>query len=282
MTPSSWHVHKRPMRTNLIIQILGGTAMLAILSFLNISITPASARVSRTIAKAATIPCQHALIPAYFYPGKSWSLSIATASAGDTMIMNPGSGPGSVLDSNYASTVAQAQAAGVRVLGYVHTSYGARDASLVKREINAYKEWYHVDGIFLDEVASRADMLPYYQTVANTIRAFPGSFIVLNPGVVPDEGYMNVGDQVVTFEGTYRTYSKTFAFPAWTQNYSANRFVNLVYGVPSRSLSNAFAISRTLNAANIYFTDDTFPNPWDRLPTFWSSETTTLARSCSK
>ena len=44
-------------------------------------------------------------------------------------VMNPNSGPGTAADPNYANAVRSAQASGVRVAGYVYTSYGSRSLS---------------------------------------------------------------------------------------------------------------------------------------------------------
>ena len=68
------------------------------------------------------------------------------------MIMNPNSGPGASQNPDYVAAVTRAKAAGIKVLGYVHTSYGALSPATVKAEIDAYKAWYQVNDIFLDEV----------------------------------------------------------------------------------------------------------------------------------
>ncbi len=230
-------------------------------------------------AKAAF--CQKMFIPAYFYPGPLWDQAIAGAPIVGTMVMNPASGPGVSSNSDYVAAVNKAQAAGIKVIGYVHTSYGARDAAVVKAEIDSYKAWYGVSGIFLDEVASDAALIPYYQDLAAHVRATAGTFVALNPGTIPAQGYMDVGDTVVVFEGTYTTY-KTWSPPAWAGQYPASKFVHLIHAASgTAAMKNAVNLSHNRSGGNIYVTNDLLPNPWDTLPSYWSSELNQINKSCA-
>ena len=83
------------------------------------------------------------------------------------------------------------------MLGYVATTFGARPATSVTANIARYREWYGVDGIFLDEVAHDVVHLPYYVALRRAI----GDVVVLNPGTVPARGYFALADVVVTYEG---------------------------------------------------------------------------------
>ena len=232
-----------------------------------------------SLARAAF--CQKMFIPAYFYPGPLWDQAKAGAPTVGTMIMNPASGPGASSNPDYVAAVNKAQAARIKVIGYAHTSYGARAATEVKAEIDAYKAWYGVSGIFLDEVSSDAALIPYYQDLADYIRATPGTFVALNPGTIPAQGYMSVGDTVVVFEGTYNTY-KNWSAPAWAGQYPASKFVHLVYATSGNTqMKNAINWSRNRFGGNVYVTHDVLPNPWDLLPSYWSSELTQINKSCA-
>lgn len=229
---------------------------------------------------AKAVLCQKMFIPAYFYPGSLWDQADAGAPIVDVMIMNPASGPGTSIDSNYVAAVGNARAAGIKVIGYVHTSYGARDINVVKSEVDLYKLWYGVDGIFLDEVSSSAADLAYYQEAANYIRATAGTYVALNPGVVPDESYISIGDTTVIFENTYNVY-RTWSPPSWVNNYAASKFTHLVHATSSNNnMKKAISWSKSRNAGNVYVTNDVLPNPWDTLPSYWNSELTQINAGC--
>ncbi len=225
--------------------------------------------------------CQGIAIPAYFYPGTLWSKATASAPRTSIIIMNPDSGPSMIKDANYASAVASAQAAGIKVLGYVYTNYGKRPALDVRNDIYLYKSWYGVDGIFLDETSSDAALLSYYKSIATYIRAGKGGFVMLNPGVEPAEGYVKLADTTIVFEDSYADYVQ-WAPPAWMYKYPAAKLTHLVYNaVDTVQMTNAINLSRSRNAGMIYITNDVFDNPWDTLPTYWTSELSAMTAKCS-
>src|ERR1700734_388209 len=109
------------------------------------------------------------------------------------MLLNVDNGVGTSPLSHFQSLVKQAQAAGITVLGYSSTEYGARSISSVESEINDYKSWYGVNGIFLDLTQGTSGEFSYYQTLANDIRAnVPGGVVWLNVGAYPAQSFMSV------------------------------------------------------------------------------------------
>src|SRR5438309_2195801 len=87
-------------------------------------------------------------IPSYFTPGPFWTKLGEGSPHVGVAIINPSSGPGTTIDANYLTAVQQSQARAVRVLGYVATDHGNRNAGEIRSEIDAYYGWYQVDGIF--------------------------------------------------------------------------------------------------------------------------------------
>jgi hypothetical protein len=133
--------------------------------------------VTVTTPPVATNFCQIASIPAYFYPTPStpstdlWRIATNdTASAGRVIIMNPNNGPGTAVDSNYATDISFVHGRSALVIGYVFTSYGARPLADVKAEIDKYYSWYSVDGIFFDE-SSNCGFVSVLLPTARPIRA---------------------------------------------------------------------------------------------------------------
>ena len=67
------------------------------------------------------------------------------------IVFNPESGPGTAADPAYTQVIAQAQAAGIVMVGYVATSYGARPEADVIADINRYYDFYTLSGIYFAE-----------------------------------------------------------------------------------------------------------------------------------
>ena len=197
------------------------------------------------------------------------------------MVANPNNGPGTTLNADYAGAIARAQAAGVRVMGYVYTSYGARSAATVKADIATWKQFYGVTDIFFDEASDVAGKLAYYQDLVNTVHATAGAKAMLNPGVNVDSGYGQVADIINIFEGTPSDYSG-FSPSTWTTNYPASKFAHLIYGATgTSSLTSVLAQSATRRAGYVYVTNDTLPNPWDTLPSYWTTEVAQVNQACA-
>ncbi len=220
---------------------------------------------------------QKIAIPSYFYPGSLWTQMEQAVPTVSTAIINPASGPGPNQNPDYVNQVQKSQAAGLSVLGYVHTSYGARSIEAVKTEINNHYEWYGVNGIFLDEASTDCSLASsYYNELYNHIKAKGGSaVVVLNPGTQTNECYTNVSDVLLTFEGTYNTYSSRYSAPSWVSRYPPSRFWHLVYSTSNtRAMERAVSLSKQRGAGWVYVTPDNLPNPWDTLPSgsYWSKE----------
>ena len=202
------------------------------------------------------------------------------------VIMNPSNGPGTSLDADYLPVLASVKDKGVKVIGYVETMDAmsrVRGANLIKTEIDSYTSWYGVDGIFFDEAASDDGHIPFYQDLANYVKSkISGGIVVLNPGVVPAEGYMNVADVVVIFESSYYAY-RSAQFLSWGRNYPSSKIAHLVHDTPTSSdMTDALRLARERNAGYVYVTNDWYTsNPWDSLPTYWTEELSEMLKNSS-
>ncbi len=227
--------------------------------------------------------CQKIFVPAYF-DSSIWAQATSSKPVPSTMILNPatGVGAGTAPDPAYQAVVKQAQAAGITVLGYSSTADGQRPIAQVEADVRNYKAWYGVTGIFLDSVNGVGSELPYYEQLAGYIhRTIPGSSVWLNPGIYPDQQYMSVGNVVMVFEGTYAQY-RNFQVPAWAHEFPATRFANTIYSATSSAQANsAISLARSRNAGYVYVTNLAGSNPYDALPSYWSSENTALTAGCA-
>lgn len=211
-------------------------------------------------------PCLRLAVPSYFRPGPSWAAMLELPSPPALAVLNPASGAGAAPDAAYAQASEAARARGIAVLGYVRTRYGARPAAEVLDEVARYRSWYAVDGVFVDEVTAGAEGVDYYAGLVAAMRAGGGTEIVLNPGTVPEEPYMALGDRVVVFEGTADDYA-SFSAPSWARRYAPRRFWSIVYAVGDpEQQARAVARARAHGVGLLWMTDDADANPYDSFP----------------
>lgn len=223
------------------------------------------------------------LVPAYFYPGAEWTrlANVAATTPMGTLfaIANVNNGPdsGQAADiAPYQQVIRDLRAKGGRVLGYVYTSYGARAVAAVKADIDLWYSRFGVDGIFLDEQANTSAALAYYQSLHDYIKAKGGeAFVVGNPGVATIEGYMAANDVTCVFETAGPTGFPTWTPPVWTAGYPASKFYVLPYNSSAADMAAYVTRAAANRAGWIYVTDDTLPNPWDTLPSYFETLVTT-------
>jgi len=217
------------------------------------------------------------LVPLYVDPGSSWDTVISGAASVPTIvIVNPDSGPGGAPDSSYSSYMTQMADAGIVMVGYVHTSYGARSLSDVEADINTYaSEWSHLSGIFLDEVSDSSSELSYYQSLYSYILSLPGfTYDIINPGVLPDSGYANAATHIVVIEDTPSNLASYQA--GWLTCEDKQKYAAII-----NSASGASAMSSALsNIASkgvfglVYITDG---SDYNNLASYYSTEISDVA-----
>lgn len=230
---------------------------------------------------ATTSQCQGLWIPAFFGPGASWNKVVASYPATKIVTANVNNGPGSSVDSSWASAIAQAKAAGIRVAGYVNTGHGSISPATVKAEIDQWKSLYNVTDIMFDNAWAPASFIPYYQDLTNYVHQTPGAIDQLGAGDVVDEGYMQAGDVIDMFEGSYTKY-QTWHTASWVSKYPATRFKVDIYGIPgSSALQSLFNKLSQDNFGYMELTDST--NPWRELgsDTFFNALVSQVKTSCS-
>jgi hypothetical protein len=218
--------------------------------------------------------------------GADWqSLAQAAAQVPLIVIANVNSGPGTAtLSAEWINAFAAVQAAGGKVIGYVHTSRGARPMSTVLADVQAwYAQYPRLDGIFLDEAAQTATpaALSYFQNLSAQIRAtHPQSLIVANPGGDFDQAFMqnNTADIFVRHEDMASTVDAHVA-PAWMQSVSASRFAQIKLAAANDASEARFAAG-TPAVGWVYSTTAAWQggNPYAELPADFAQMVQTIAR----
>jgi spherulation-specific family 4 protein len=226
-----------------------------------------------------------AVVPAYFYPSGAglayWGqMTTAAALIPITAILNPNSGPGTASDPNYASAVNALRTAGGKVIGYVHTSYGARSSATVLAEVNSYASFYNLDGIFVDEMDNTLGSLNYYTGLYISIKtAHPTWQVFGNPGTATQEQYLTgpAADVLTVFEDDGANYP-AYTPSSWNFNHDRSHFGHLIYNVATAAaMQSDIDLAAARNARYVYVTDDNLPNPWDTLPSYWNQEVAKIA-----
>jgi serine/threonine protein kinase len=227
------------------------------------------------------------LVPAYIYPADEgmtqWERILDSPVAAMTVaILNTSSGPGKAADPNYVKVVEQAKPKGVTAIGYVSTQYARRHLDEVKGDVDKWVRFYPgIQGIFFDEQASSADQVPYYASLYEYVRKERGlSLVVTNPGALCAEEYVSrpVADVVCLVEVTkdFDSYKP----PAWTNRYPAERFAALICKTDTLEQMEKHVLEmREKKIGYCFITDGDQPNPWGRLPRYWSAEVEAVRRA---
>ncbi len=211
------------------------------------------------------------IVPLYMDPGSYWTQLIQVKNAHPSVpivaIANPNNGPGSSIDSNYVNGIAQLQSAGIVVVGYVHTLYGSRSTTTLETEMNEWHNWYHVTGIFFDEMANTAGYESYYSNLSSYAASHGMGFTIGNPGTDTIASYMGTESNLCIYEDVGLPSLSTLG--GWHTSYPKSDFCMIAIGVglPSQS----YVTSASKYVGYIYATNDNLPNPYDTLPSYLGS-----------
>ena len=227
------------------------------------------------------------LLPLYIYPNwyepenYVWSDVVsAAAKVPIVAIINPNNGPdGQPPNDDYRKGLEDLKASDITTLGYIYTKYGDRPKAEVIQDIILYARRYDVDGIFLDESASNAQQINYYQDIYKYIKQKTHlNQVVINPGTTTDEEYLArpAADTVVVFENYPQPWEEYKAQPH-NSNYKTERFASLIHSVAdAASMRRYIDLAIARNIGYIYVTDDSPQSedgdPWNSLPSYWQEE----------
>jgi hypothetical protein len=215
----------------------------------------------------------HMIVPAYWQPDSQWQRIIADAPTVGMIIFNPASGPGTATDPAYPAVIAQAQAKGIRVLGYVSTQYGARAEADIDADVNAYYSLYSPSGIYFAEGPMENDcdtLQPLYQRLTTLAQSHdPKAYLAIGTRFCPT--FITFTDLMVEFAETYSMY-QGYSSPSWMPGNSPERFCHFVSEVPGTDAASVLSRAIRLGAGWVFTTDGTAPNQWGALPSYFDQE----------
>ena len=217
------------------------------------------------------------VVPAYWEPDQQWQRIIADAPTVGMIIFNPQSGPGTSTKPAYTQAIAQAQTAGIIVLGYVSTQYGARAEADIDADVNGYYSLYSPSGIYFAEGPMENDcdtlQAEYQRLETLALSHDSNAYVAIGTKFCPT--YITFADFMVEFAETWPMY-QSYTSPSWMPGHSASRFVHFVSEVPDGEAAHALSMALGFGAGWVFATDGTLPNPWSALPSYYDQEVAAL------
>ncbi len=202
------------------------------------------------------------ILPAYAWWGEVgfWNRVESVKEPQMIVIFNVYNGPGEVKRKEWQELIDALSSARHIAVGYVFTLYGERSLDRVKKDIDAWLEFYpSIEGIFLDEVSE--DNLSYYEELYNYIKSKGELKVILNPGTMLKKEFDSISDVVVYYEDDPKNLSNLKDNPfdegAVIVHSFTGKLETLVNDLKAKGVNW------------IWITDDTPPNPYDTLPSYF-------------
>lgn len=200
--------------------------------------------------------------------------------------INPASGPGSKENVRMQSAISELKLAGVEyILGYVPTGYAkeaqGRSMSDLKDMIDRYRQWYpDVRGIMLDQIAPSKKNLGFYDELAVYARSSGMTFVRGNAGMMADEEYLAIFDNIGIYEGKRPPNASQLERNTYYPKYSPSKFSLTFKDIATLDLEYLDDIRKYIGL--VYVTDDVENerdrNPYNRLPQYFEELIAQLQR----
>jgi hypothetical protein len=225
-------------------------------------------------------------VPAYYYPFgpglREWNRLIESARTVPIVaIVNPASGPGDHVDTNFAAIIPLARKAGVTVVGYIGTQYTRKPIAQVKQEVDTFLKFYpEIQGFHFDEQSSDASGVDYFAELYRYAhQRIPAALVLTNPGTSCDAGYVaRPASDVISLHEREKGF-EDYRPPAWTARFPGSRFCVQAHNVATEEqMKRSLRRATELKIGYVFITDDVGPNPYDRLPSYWDAEVEAIRR----
>lgn len=223
--------------------------------------------------KAAGLRQTGIYVPLYVYPSGSGIESydrIIGARLGHPRLpvlvaINPSSGPGAGKDENYVQAIGRLRSAGISVIGYVYTKWSKRSLASVTADIGRYRAWYGIGGVLVDEFSTDSAAAAYYLAVRRYAQSIGMTFVMANPGTdVPAQFVGALADNFTIYENAGMPDGDSLG--GWHAGYDRANWSCCAHSAhfDERRIRD---LSKRLGF--MYVTDDTPPNPYDMLSSYF-------------
>jgi Spherulation-specific family 4 len=221
--------------------------------------------------------------PAYFSDAASWTRLLATPGLSHIVV--------NAYDATTVSAingyVSQANAAGIRTLGYTGAGFApagspnsgaAKSLATLQSDVGTiFSAYPNLGGIFLDEIQNTTPCDPtwvqFYRGVSSWFRStYPGKTLAFNPGAPLCADFNGLADIYVMAERSAAAYNSALSYyndPQfnWIRNLPNNQVWGINYAVPAGSVATQINdMSTTLGAGVVWVTSGATTNDYALLP----------------
>lgn len=218
------------------------------------------------------------LVPIYIDPAQDltpWNQILATAQTiPTTVVVNPVIGDiEGCQESTFKTMLGNLQTNNVDTVGYIPTGYTATPPAIVKERIDRFKNCVGIDGVFFDEIkVSNQAEANYYDDICNYAKnAFgPGKFVVnagTNIQIPITNEYCNIALIYEFYDTNWQDFA-VFGYQGANTDPATSIMIHTSNGIDAMKNSVDLAYSRKIDY--IYVTDETVPNPWIKLGSYWT------------
>lgn len=206
------------------------------------------------------------IYPLFGYPSAMWDDMLEYRKDHPSLpwitVINPGNGPENSRSPSIANYVDEMHDSRMQVLGYVSTFWASVPSETIKQDIDRYREYYDLDGIFLDEMSNEVEDVEHYREIVAYAKSVGMEYVVGNTGTDAAPAYVGVVDNIVISEGYGApTLSR---LGGWHVEHPKENFSYVAYS--QNTIDSEFVATSSNFASYLYVTDDNFPNPYDKLP----------------
>jgi hypothetical protein len=204
------------------------------------------------------------------------------------IVIDPANGPGTY-SPDMASVVHNMQAVGITVLGYSTTSWGERSIALVESDILTYDQWYHVTGIFLDEMPNWNYNSPtgawyysgpdgryipaYFSTLTSYAKSLGMTKVTGNSEADVPADFIGSVDTIGIWENTFLPavddscgWTSLAGVNCWHLSHDSSNFMFFAYNV--HSLDTQYVLAAANYASYLYITDQSWPAPYGQMTSY--------------
>lgn len=190
------------------------------------------------------------------------------------------------------NTISALKGAGITLLYYISTNYGATALSTVESELANGKSWYGIPSPMFDEMApngtcsnggSPLACSAYYGDLYTYAVSAGATYVMYNPGTTYGTSTADMfgsAEILQLFEGSSAQFESA-SFPSWLAQYQASQFSATISAGTSSTVQTDLTDACHDHIGRFYEDDEAEPPNYATLPAFWTTEVSDAASTCT-